>query len=75
MLLSPTQMSGRMQNELQIELASLVRRLRKEATDLKSISDTATGLPESFHRLAVQLNDLAVQVESFMQGRPRPSRH
>ncbi|MET0679166.1 MAG: hypothetical protein ABW175_25485 [Bradyrhizobium sp.] len=64
-----------MQNELEIELASLVRRLRKEAADLQSISESSSGLPDSFERLAVQLNDLAVQVESLLEGRARPSRH
>jgi len=64
-----------MQNEFQIELASLVRRLRKEAADLKSISDTTADVPDSFERLAVQLKDLAEQVESLMMGQARPVRH
>lgn len=64
-----------MQNEFQIELASLVRRLRQEAADLKSISDSATDGPDSFDRLAVQLKDLAEQIESLMMGQARPVRH
>lgn len=64
-----------MQNEFQIELACLVRRLREEAADLKSISDSAADVPDSFERLAAQLKDLAEQVESLMMGRAGPVRH
>ena len=72
---SPAEVPRRMQDKFPIELASLVRRLRKEAADIKSIGDTAAGPPDSFERLAVQLNDLALQVESLIEGRARPSRH
>jgi len=74
-LQSPAEVPRRMQDKFLIELASLVRRLRKEAADIKSIGDTAAGPPDSFERLAVQLNDLALQVESLIEGRARPSRH
>lgn len=74
-VLSPTHRPRHMQNEFQVELASLVRRLRKEAADLKSISDSTADAPDSFERLAVQLKDLAEQVESLVMGRVRPVRH
>jgi hypothetical protein len=74
-VLPPIQVPRDMQNEFQIELACLVRRLRQEAADLRSIGDSAADRPASFDRLAVQLKDLAEQVESLMAGQARPVRH
>lgn len=64
-----------MQDEFDLELAKLIRRLRKEAADLKSIGDATTDQREPFDELAGRLNDLADQVESLLLGRTRGGLH
>jgi hypothetical protein len=64
-----------MQDDFERELANLIQRLRQEAADLQSTSDSSADRPASYARLAVRLNDLADQVERLLPGRTRSGLH